>query len=128
MDSDILGAYKRGETKVLIAVDKLNEGIDMPNTNNIVFRRNTDSATVFQQQFGRGLRGEKVNIYDYVGGLRNMAWIQDINNEIDSIVSSMPDADKQVSRTDKRINVRISDSSTKNKAKDESSTDRSYTQ
>lgn len=66
-DGEILRQYNEGEKKVIVAVGKLNEGVDMPQTNNVVFWRDTESETVFKQQFGRGLRGDKVSVYDYVG-------------------------------------------------------------
>ncbi len=84
-DADILNKYNSGESKVIVAVGKLNEGIDMQQTNNVVFWRETESPTIFQQQFGRGLRGKEVNVFDYVGGIRNMAWINSINQAIDQI-------------------------------------------
>ncbi|MBP6910792.1 hypothetical protein KBC03_04345 [Patescibacteria group bacterium] len=52
-DADVLADYESGKKKIIVAVDKLNEGIDMPKTNNVVFWRNTNSSRVFQQQFGR---------------------------------------------------------------------------
>lgn len=85
IDKDILQKYTSGQSKVIIAVGKLNEGIDMPETKNVVFWRETDSETVFQQQFGRGLRGDEVSIYDYVGGMKNLAWINEINQVIDEM-------------------------------------------
>lgn len=84
-DEDVLNDYKTGKKKVIVAVDKLNEGIDLPYTKNVVFWRDVKSPTVFKQQFGRGLRGDLVKYYDYVWVLRNMAWIQDINKEIESL-------------------------------------------
>jgi len=80
--SEVLDQYNRGKKKIIVAVDMLNEGIDMPQTNNVVFWRNTKSPTVFQQQFGRGLRGTQVNFYDYTGVLVNMSYINGINQAI----------------------------------------------
>jgi superfamily II DNA or RNA helicase len=85
MDSEILQKYTSGQCKVIVAVGKLNEGIDMPQTKNVVFWRETDSETVFQQQFGRGLRGDEVQIFDYVGGIKNLPWINGINQAIEEI-------------------------------------------
>jgi hypothetical protein len=45
-----------GRVQVLCAVDIYNEGVDVPNVNTLFFFRPTESATVFLQQFGRGLR------------------------------------------------------------------------
>lgn len=45
-----------GQIQILCVVDIYNEGIDVPNVNTLFFFRPTESATVFLQQFGRGLR------------------------------------------------------------------------
>jgi superfamily II DNA or RNA helicase len=45
-----------GRIQILCVVDIYNEGIDVPNVNTLFFFRPTESATVFLQQFGRGLR------------------------------------------------------------------------
>lgn len=41
---------------IVFAVDILNEGIDIPSMNMVLFLRPTESATIFIQQLGRGLR------------------------------------------------------------------------
>ena len=41
---------------VLFAVDLFNEGLDVPDVDTVLFLRPTESATVFLQQLGRGLR------------------------------------------------------------------------
>lgn len=48
----------------LFTVDIFNEGIDIPNVNQVIMLRPTESAIVFVQQLGRGLR--KVAGKDYV--------------------------------------------------------------
>ena len=45
-----------GRIQVLCVVDIYNEGVDIPNVNTLFFFRPTESATVFLQQLGRGLR------------------------------------------------------------------------
>lgn len=84
-DKTILDWYESGKHKIIVAVDKLNEGIDMPKTRNVIFRRWTNSPTTFQQQFGRGLRGKRVSFYDYTGMMTNFSWIGDISNELKQI-------------------------------------------
>ena len=44
------------ELNVIFAVDLFNEGLDIPNVDTVLFLRPTESATVFLQQLGRGLR------------------------------------------------------------------------
>ncbi|GAA1139645.1 DEAD/DEAH box helicase [Nocardioides aquiterrae] len=41
---------------VVLTVDLFNEGLDIPDIDTVLFLRPTESATVFLQQFGRGLR------------------------------------------------------------------------
>jgi superfamily II DNA or RNA helicase/HKD family nuclease len=41
---------------ILFTVDVFNEGIDLPDVDTVLFLRPTESATVFLQQLGRGLR------------------------------------------------------------------------
>ena len=45
-----------GEVNVLFAADLFNEGLDLPDVDTVLFLRPTESATVFLQQLGRGLR------------------------------------------------------------------------
>jgi len=45
-----------GEVKAIFTVDVFNEGVDIPSVDTVLFLRPTESATVFLQQLGRGLR------------------------------------------------------------------------
>ena len=47
---------RNGELQVLFTVDLFNEGVDIPEIDCLLFLRPTESATVFIQQLGRGLR------------------------------------------------------------------------
>ena len=73
----ILCDFGDGEIQVLCAVDILNEGIDVPDVNIIVFQRVTHSRRIFVQQLGRGLRlspgKEKVIVLDFVSDIRRFA-------------------------------------------------------
>jgi superfamily II DNA or RNA helicase len=51
-----LRALRAGEVRVLFAVDLFNEGLDVPDVDTLLLLRPTQSATVFLQQLGRGLR------------------------------------------------------------------------
>ncbi len=57
--------------EILFTVDILNEGVDIPGVNMVLFLRPTDSQTIFIQQLGRGLRkyeGKKyVTVLDFIG-------------------------------------------------------------
>ncbi|MXY08674.1 MAG: DUF3427 domain-containing protein [Rhodothermaceae bacterium] len=47
---------RKGEVNILFSVDVLGEGVDIPPVDTILMLRPTNSATVFIQQLGRGLR------------------------------------------------------------------------
>lgn len=69
-----LAALRDGDIKVLFTVDLFNEGLDIPMVDTVLFLRPTESATVFLQQLGRGLRlapGKSVlTALDFVGHQR----------------------------------------------------------
>ena len=68
---DKLAALRRGEVQVLFTVDLFNEGVDVPAVDVVLMLRPTDSATIFLQQLGRGLRrteGKDVlTVLEFVG-------------------------------------------------------------
>jgi len=115
-DDTVLKWYESWKHKIIVAVDKLNEGIDLPATRNVVFRRWTESSIIFQQQFGRGLRSDQVSFYDYTGMMRNFAWIWDINQQISTVQDIFPtdeetddNASESWSKPRKWINILIWD-------------------
>ncbi len=67
----MLDQLRRRELNVIFAVDVLTEGIDVPEVDTILLLRPTESATVFLQQLGRGLRlhrGKDVcSVLDFIG-------------------------------------------------------------
>ncbi|MCW2685339.1 MAG: helicase, superfamily [Mycobacterium sp.] len=71
---DALTALRNREINILFAVDLFNEGLDIPEVDTVLFLRPTESATVFLQQLGRGLRltrGKTVlTALDFVGHQR----------------------------------------------------------
>ena len=64
-----------GSLEYLVSVDIFNEGIDIPSLNQIVMLRPTQSAIVFVQQMGRGLRKfpgkEYLTIIDFIANYGN---------------------------------------------------------
>ena len=62
---------ENNELEILFAVDILNEGVDIPGVNMVLFLRPTESSTIFIQQLGRGLRKypnkSYVTILDFIG-------------------------------------------------------------
>ncbi|MDA8223300.1 MAG: DUF3427 domain-containing protein [Desulfitobacterium hafniense] len=67
----VQGKLLKGEIKVIFVVDLYNEGVDIPEINVVMFLRPTESATVFIQQLGRGLRlhpdKEVLTVLDFIG-------------------------------------------------------------
>ncbi len=65
------------ETKLdyIFTVDIFNEGIDIPLVNQVVILRPTNTAIVFFQQLGRGLRKSKdkdyLTVVDFIGNYKN---------------------------------------------------------
>lgn len=77
--------FSADELEAITAVDMLNEGIDVPDINIIVFLRATHSRRIFVQQLGRGLRvsGNKKNVIvlDFVSDIRRLAAVKELNDE-----------------------------------------------
>jgi len=59
----------------LFTVDVFNEGVDIPQVNQVVMLRPTTSAIIFVQQLGRGLRKadgkDYVTVIDFIGNYQN---------------------------------------------------------
>ena len=59
------------DLEVLCSVNILNEGVDIPGVNMVLFLRPTQSSTIFIQQLGRGLRKYEnkqfVTVLDFIG-------------------------------------------------------------
>ncbi len=52
----VLARLRSAELNAVFTVDLFNEGVDVPEVDTVLFLRPTESATVFLQQLGRGLR------------------------------------------------------------------------
>lgn len=80
-----LTAFRGGDIEMLLSVEMLNEGIDVPDVNVIAFMRVTHSRRIFVQQLGRGLRlsegKEKVVVLDFVADIRRVAAGLQMNRE-----------------------------------------------
>jgi superfamily II DNA or RNA helicase/HKD family nuclease len=77
-DEERRGALRdlaEGRIKAVFSVDLLNEGVDVPAVDVVLMLRPTDSATLFLQQLGRGLRlasGKSFcTVLDFVGTHRS---------------------------------------------------------
>ncbi len=69
--TEILSRFKKKEFNYLFVVDMLNEGVDIPEVDTVLFLRPTESLTIFLQQLGRGLRlhedKDVLTVLDFVG-------------------------------------------------------------
>lgn len=82
----VLMGFASGSLTAITSVDVLNEGIDVPDVNILVFLRATHSRRIFVQQLGRGLRlapgKEKVIVLDFVTDIRRMAAVAILDREL----------------------------------------------
>ena len=64
----------------------LNEGVDVPDVDYIVFLRVTHSRVYFLQQLGRGLRykeGKTLLVQDFVADIRRLKRLKSFQNEFE---------------------------------------------
>ncbi|MFJ2733014.1 DUF3427 domain-containing protein [Streptomyces sp. NPDC087317] len=66
-----LSDLRDGNLQVIFSVDLFNEGLDIPDVDTLLLLRPTNSATVFLQQLGRGLRRTEtkpvLTVLDFIG-------------------------------------------------------------
>jgi hypothetical protein len=96
-----------GTIDVIFSVDMFNEGVDVPNIDTVLMLRPTDSAVIWMQQFGRGLRRAPgkpfLKVIDYIGNhrsflmkLRSIAALVDRNaNSIGALRKLLDEVRKQ---------------------------------
>ncbi len=69
-----LADLRAGSVNAVFAADLLNEGVDIPVVDTVLFLRPTESPTLFLQQLGRGLRlapdKDVLTVLDFVGNNR----------------------------------------------------------
>ena len=84
-----LREFRNGDVPILVAIDMLNEGIDIPDVNLIAFLRVTHSRRIFLQQLGRGLRlsegKDTVRVLDFVSDIRRIAEGIRLNEEAKAV-------------------------------------------
>lgn len=99
--------FRSGRVPLLIAVDILNEGVDVPDVNILAFARVTHSRRIFVQQLGRGLRlragKDKVVALDFVSDIRRVAALLNIRRQLD------PDGDVEVLSRVPQTRIEFSD-------------------
>ena len=113
--------FREGELNYILVCDLFNEGIDIPETNLLVFMRYTGSKTVWLQQLGRGLRKtankDCVHVLDFVGSLDRLKDVQQLVKAVQSKRQKQPSEgdldeahDEQQSLHDDTIEVTYSQS------------------
>lgn len=87
MNDMALEAFRCSKNRTIISVQMLNEGIDVPDANIIVFLRNTISETIFYQQLGRGTRlspgKDKVKVLDFVANCERIQTVLNLKQKVD---------------------------------------------
>ena len=102
-------AYRKGEIQVLINVNILTEGVDLPKTQTVFLTRPTISVVLMTQMIGRALRGERA------GGTKDayiVSFIDNWNNKIawvnpESILSAEENEFIDKDHEYKKRNIRI---------------------
>ena len=87
----VLRDFRAGDVPIIVTVDMLNEGIDIPDVNFIAFLRVTHSRRIFVQQLGRGLRlspgKAEVRVLDFVSDVRRIAAAKGLNREGENVAA-----------------------------------------
>lgn len=69
-----VSSLRNGKLQIIFTVNVFNEGVDLPEVDTLLLLRPTESATVFLQQLGRGLRlhegKECLTVLDFIGQCR----------------------------------------------------------
>lgn len=102
-------AYRKGEIQVLINVNILTEGVDLPKTQTVFLTRPTISTVLMTQMIGRALRGERA------GGTKEayiVSFVDNWNNKIawvnpESILSTEENGFVDKAYEYKKRNIRI---------------------
>ncbi|MEQ1638326.1 MAG: DEAD/DEAH box helicase family protein [Methylococcales bacterium] len=81
--------FREGNYRYILVRDLFNEGIDIPETNLLVFMRYTGSHTVWLQQLGRGLRKtpnkDYVHVLDFVGSLERLNDVHQLTKRVNNV-------------------------------------------
>lgn len=101
--------FREGEYTYILVCDLFNEGIDIPETNILVFLRRTASRVIWLQQLGRGLRKTKnkdyVHVLDFVGSLEKLRDIQQVMRAIEQGEPDIAEPNQDDTYHDHRIEV-----------------------
>lgn len=85
----LLDAFRGDGLETITVRDMFNEGVDVPDARLVVFLRTTQSATIFEQQLGRGLRKsrnkQEVTVLDFVANIERIALIRELADSVDNL-------------------------------------------
>lgn len=94
LNEAILSDFRSGKLNTVIAVDMLNEGVDIPEANILIFLRATDTKRIFFQQLARGLRlspgKDFALVLDYVINVQRIATVLEMEETSRARVQSNP--------------------------------------
>jgi superfamily II DNA or RNA helicase len=101
----MLWDFAFGRIGILCAIDILNEGVDVPDVNLVVFQRVTHSRRIFTQQLGRGLRlsegKDRVIVLDFVTDIRRFAAGLQLDRDLSDAKRAAPTKAKVVTLNSK---------------------------
>ena len=83
-NQEVFDAYRKGELQVMVNVNILTEGVDLPKTQTVFLTRPTVSKILMTQMIGRALRGEKA------GGTKNAYIVSFIDSGLECIAWCNP--------------------------------------
>ncbi len=89
---EIIARFKSGELRTIVSVEMLNEGVDIPSVDVIVFLRNTTAPRIFWQQLNRGTRKTvtktRVRVLDFVANIEHMEMAFETQAEIEDTLKN----------------------------------------
>lgn len=103
--------FREGDFKYILVCDLFNEGVDIPETNLLVFMRHTGSHTIWLQQLGRGLRKtpnkDYVYVLDFVGSLERLNEVRELSRKIERQKIEQQNLTDETDETDKTGNAAV---------------------
>jgi superfamily II DNA or RNA helicase len=104
-----LEKYRKGHAPAVLTVDMLNEGIDVPETNVLVFLRSTQSLRIFLQQLGRGLRliegKDSVLVLDFVANCERLEMVHQLWKKVQELQKELSPHDSVGSEEHMSIDI-----------------------
>ncbi len=94
LNEAVLSDFRSGKLDTVIAVDMLNEGVDIPEANVLIFLRATDAKRIFFQQLARGLRlspgKDFALVLDYVINVQRIAMVLEMEETSQTRIQPNP--------------------------------------